>query len=255
MTKSFKNFSYLALLMFIIMVAMNILANTLPINGVYTGEVSDSYPNLFAPIGFTFSIWFVIYLALLFYSIYQIRNYKEGREFLLSINKLFALSSLFNILWLLSWHYDKIGLSTIFIFLLLFTLYKLVTGLETYRLNSKEFRNIYIPFSIYLGWITVASIANIVTFLVSKGVNGYGIFMNVFFIILAMVLVMAYLITYRNVYFALPGLWAFIGILAKHIKVFNMEYKLIMIIVVISIIIFIYEIIKTFVENINGARL
>lgn len=251
MNKDAKGLSFLSFIMFIVMVAINILANTLPINGVTTAQVSDSYPNLFAPIGFTFSIWFIIYLALLLYSIYQIRNYKKEGFFLSAINRLFIISSLFNILWILSWHYKKIGLSTIFIILILVTLYRLNMAIEKNSLNSYQYRFTYIPFSIYLGWITVASLANIVSFLVSIGIDGYNIFLNTFFIVLGLLLAMFYLIIYKNVFFGLSVLWAYIGILTKHIKVFDMEYKLILVVVGISIIMLVYEIIKTAVENIR----
>ena len=61
---------------FILMVTVNALANLLPLNGLTTGEVSDSYPNLFAPAALTFSIWGVIYTGLTACILYQVGVFK-----------------------------------------------------------------------------------------------------------------------------------------------------------------------------------
>jgi hypothetical protein len=62
---------FIVLLTYIYMVGMNALATTLPLNGQSTNEISDRYDTLFAPIGFTFSIWGVIYLLLGVYTVFQ----------------------------------------------------------------------------------------------------------------------------------------------------------------------------------------
>ena len=81
------------------MVTANVLANTLPINGVRTGEVSQAYPNLFAPAGYAFSIWSVIYLLLGLHVLYQFGLFRGGppssdREALLDrVGLYFSISS------------------------------------------------------------------------------------------------------------------------------------------------------------------
>src|SRR6187431_1040762 len=91
-----------ALMAFIIMVTCNALANIVPINGVTTGEVSDTYANLFAPIGFTFSIWGVIYTLLAIFCVIQFGKAAQQPKvsvILQVILPYFIASSVLNSLW------------------------------------------------------------------------------------------------------------------------------------------------------------
>jgi hypothetical protein len=69
---------YYNIVLFAIMVVMNYLANALPLNDKTTGELSDSYPNLFVPAGITFSIWGIIYLLILGYCILQFKDSNQA---------------------------------------------------------------------------------------------------------------------------------------------------------------------------------
>ena len=104
-----RTLQLLNLLGFILVIVLNGLANALPINGYTTGELSDRYPNLFVPAGFTFSIWGVIYLLLLVFVIYQIRNWwskhRLDMSFVQKIGPWFAISCLANASWIIAWHY------------------------------------------------------------------------------------------------------------------------------------------------------
>ncbi len=165
---------------YIAMVGMNFLANALPINNRSTGEISNAYPNLFAPAGLTFSIWGLIYLLLAGYVLYQFisfgKNGSQKKEGLLkSINVFFIATSLANIAWIFAWHYDFIGLSVLIMAALLVLLIKIADILRIEKMTSLEKLFISTPFSVYFGWITVAAIANITVFLVSIGWNGFGI--------------------------------------------------------------------------------
>ena len=165
---------------FLVMVTVNALANILPIGGVGTGEVSDSYPNLFAPAAITFSIWGVIYLLLAMYTLYQIGLFHKkdapGKGGLINrISTLFMFSSFTNTAWIFAWHYKIIWASLVlmaalFIFLMLINL-----ELKRHELTAREKVFVRLPFSVYFGWITVASIANVTTFLVSVGWDGFGL--------------------------------------------------------------------------------
>lgn len=111
---------------YIVMIAVNFLANGLPINNRSTGEISDAYPNLFAPAGLTFSIWGIIYLLLGGYVVYQfIKKHQKAEDLLAKINPLFIATSLVNISWIFAWHYDYIGLSVALMSALLFLLIKI----------------------------------------------------------------------------------------------------------------------------------
>lgn len=204
----------LATLTFIAMLTTNYLANALPIGGNTTGDISGAYSTLFTPSGFTFSIWGLIYTLLIIFVILLYTNQE-----LLSINKerilvLFSVINVFNILWLLAWHNDKIVLSSIVMIALLSTL--LVTLSSIPRTDVFPF----ITFSIYAGWISVATVAN---FAIMFTKLDYSMFMNhqqVWFVVLLAatgIIGLYMLIKEKNPYYAGVFVWAYIGIAAKFI--------------------------------------
>lgn len=218
---------YLTILAYVAMIAANSLANILPINDTTTGEVSDSYPNLFTPAGLTFSIWGVIYFLLGCYAIYQIITVRRissplKTERLKKINFFFILSSLANIGWLLSWHNFYIGVSTILIFVLLICLITInnITK-DTNQLTKWDKVFIRLPFSIYFGWITVASIANVTILLVDLQWNGWGLSGEAWTIIILLVglaIAVATMMNNKDIAYGLTVLWAYFGIANKHIS-------------------------------------
>jgi hypothetical protein len=205
------------------MVVVNFLANGLPINDRSTGEISDAYPNLFAPAGLTFSIWGLIYLLLAGYVVYQFTKSGRQREGLFEkINPYFIATSLANIAWIFAWHYDYIGLSVLIMAALLVFLIKIADILRAEQFdNTQDKLFIRAPFSVYFGWITVAAIANITIFLVSIGWGGFGIADHVW---TATILLVGALIGIlrmnkdKNIPYGLVLIWAYLGILLKHLS-------------------------------------
>lgn len=207
---------------YVLMILTNALANILPLNQVTTGEVSDAYANLFAPAGITFAIWAVIYVALGGHVIFQFREKfysPETRDMIQKMRIWFSISSVANILWLFAWHYDRIGLSMIWMFVILFALIRCNLLIHSAKLTSLERRWIQVPFSLYFGWITIASIANVTTWLVSVNWQGFGLREDVLTsIILGVALMIAArtILKFRDVTYAVVVLWAFVGVLIKH---------------------------------------
>lgn len=214
--KIFSGVAYVA------MVAVNFLANGLPINNRSTGAISDAYPNLFAPAGLTFSIWGLIYLLLGGYVVYLfVKKDKKTEEIIKKINPLFIVTSLANILWIFAWHYDYIGLSVLIMTVLLFLLIKIADILRTGRFSSLEKLFIWAPFSVYFGWITVAAIANITVFLVSIGWNRFGIADFVWtsiILLVGAVIGILRILKDKNIAYGLVFVWAYFGILFKHLS-------------------------------------
>ncbi|NLY88301.1 MAG: hypothetical protein GX085_01570 [Firmicutes bacterium] len=64
---------------FVVMVTLNLAAAFLPLNGQTTGEVARSYPSLFIPAGFVFAIWWMIYLLLAGFIIWQVQGLSRGK--------------------------------------------------------------------------------------------------------------------------------------------------------------------------------
>lgn len=211
------------------MITVNALANILPINGRNTGEVSDAYKNLFAPAGITFSIWGLIYLLLAGYTLYQLgifhkENYNKNEELLNKIGIYFSISSIANVAWILTWHYDLIGLSMVLMLVILCCLILINQNLkkENY-LSTRDNIFIRIPFSIYFGWITVATIANATTLLVSFDWKGFGIsepIWTIIILVVGMFIGIATILKNRDIAYGLVIIWAYFGIWIKqHQKV------------------------------------
>jgi hypothetical protein len=205
---------------FLATVAMNGLANALPLNGRTTAELSDMYPNLFVPAGYVFAIWGVIYLLLLVFAVYQASIKRRREEFLGRIGYYFALSAVANISWLFLWHYEQVLLSVIPMFVLLGSLIMIYIRLDVGRWErSREDRLlISLPFSVYLGWITVAPIANVTAALVKLNWDGFGLgeaTWTVLMIGVAVLLTGIVIYTRTDIGYSLVIAWALGGIYAK----------------------------------------
>lgn len=219
-----KNFTIIInLILFIAMVTINGLANALPINGYNTGELSDMYPNLFVPAGVTFSIWGLIYLLLLVFIVNQtIAAFSQkASKYLLSplASWAFALTCIFNSLWILTWHYQMVFLSVIIMLMLLISLIYIVKRMESENIDNFWARfSVKLPFSIYLGWISVATIANITALLVHWNWNGFGIPENIWTLIMigaGTLLSILMMVKRADIFYALVVIWAFYGIIIK----------------------------------------
>lgn len=217
-------FRWANLIFYLAMVTVNALANILPLNGVTTGDVSIKYTNLFTPAPYTFSIWGVIYLFMGFFAIYTaIKAPEHGSVAAMrhSIGILFLLSCVFNIAWIYTWHYEKIGASVLCILGLLLTLILINMRFTIKPKTSFPVRVSIYGFNLYLGWITAAVIANISVYLTKVNWSRFGLSETVWTIV---ILAVACLL---GVLFVLVGgrfmatislAWALIGILVKHLS-------------------------------------
>ncbi|MFA5014411.1 MAG: hypothetical protein WC549_02580 [Actinomycetota bacterium] len=207
-------------------IVVNALAVILPINNVTTQELSDKYPNLFVPAGITFSVWGVIYILLILFIIYQFvaafRKSPDERGIFEKIGILFFLSCGFNIAWILSWHYEIVWLSLIIMVLLLLSLIFIYIRLGTGRPGIKNYEKVFvnIPFSVYLGWITIATIANVTAYLVNINWNRFGISEQLWAVIIitvGVIITIAALFSRNDIFFPLVVIWALVGILLRRI--------------------------------------
>ena len=203
------------------MIAVNIMANALPINGQNTGEISDRFEVFFVPAGYVFSIWGLIYLGLLAYAVYQVLPAQAENPDLRSIGYLFVLSCVANIAWIFLWHYNLVALSVIAMLSLLGLLIVIYLRLDIggAQVSSVMKWLVHVPFSIYLGWITVATIANITSWLYSIQGSGWGIspeMWTVIMLAIATVVGGVMSMTRGDVAYAAVLIWAFIGIALKH---------------------------------------
>lgn len=211
---------------FIAVIVVNYLATSLPIWWMSTWELSDLYPNLFTPAGLTFSIWGLIYLALTWFVVRQIVDlYKKQSVWITKkIWIWFLLSCVMNIGWIFAWHYKLVWLSVVIMILFLIVLIVIGNKVLIWKKlwNRWDKLLVQVPFSLYLWWISVATIANISTRLVNIWRNMRwmsDIFWTIVVIIVAALLALIALYKKYNIIFALVVIWAFIGIIIKRINV------------------------------------
>jgi len=240
-----KGIPLISLVTYIIMIVTNALANILPINGKGTGEISDFYANLFAPAGYTFAIWGLIYLLLLTYTVYQLSFHQakddNKKQLIKTINIAFIISSLANAFWILAWHYDYIFISLVLMLIILICLIRINLALRKKELSIWQKLFIRLPFSVYFGWITVATVANVTTLLVSLEWDGFGLadyFWTDIIIIIAAIIGFAATLYYQDVAYASVIIWAYIGILVKHLSTagFDGEYVSVIVSIVVSML-------------------
>ena len=153
----------LVILATLLTLTVNALANALPINGMNTGQVSDSFDVFFVPAGYVFSIWGLIYILLIAFTIYQALPAQKDQPVLKSIRGWYIIGCLANSIWIFMWHYLQFNLTILLMAILLVSLILIYIRLR--MANAAEISTgmrwfVQLPFSVYLGWITVATIAN-----------------------------------------------------------------------------------------------
>lgn len=216
---------WITIFTFIIMIAANVLADALPINGQSTAAISNNFNVVFVPAGYVFSIWGIIYLALLAFTIFQALPSQKTNPTLRKIGYLFSASNLLNAAWIVLWHYNLYVLTMLVMIALLVVLIAIYLRLDIGKSKVSRSENwlVHVPFSIYLGWITVATIANATALLKYLGWNGFGISGEIWTVILLVVgVVLAGILSWtrRDIAYALVLVWAFIGIAVKWLGVY-----------------------------------
>ena len=202
-------------------VVLNGLANVLPLNNLTTGEISDRFEVYFVPAGYVFSIWGLIYVALVAFAIYQALPSQRDNPRLRKIGGLFALSCVANVGWLFLWHYEVFTLTIVAMAALLLLLIAIYVrlGIGRTSVSASEKWLVRVPFSIYLGWITVATIANVTSLLDFLNWGGWGISPQVWTLIMLVVatgITAAVTFARGDLAYGAVIVWAFAGIGVKH---------------------------------------
>jgi len=211
----------LVILALLATIVVNGLANALPINGLGTGEISDRFEVFFVPAGYVFAIWGLIYLALIAYAGYQALPAQRENQKLASIGTLFVGSNVANIAWIFLWHYEVFPLTIFAMLGILACLIIIYLRLDIGRgkVSAAEKWFVHIPFSIYLGWITVATIANVTSLLDYLNWGGWGVSPEVWAILMfAVATLISGLMSFTrgDGAYSLVLVWALSGIAVKH---------------------------------------
>ena len=205
----------------LVMLTVNALANILPINGMNTGQVSDNFKVFFVPAGYVFSIWGVIYLLLLCYTVYQALPAQKSNPVLQKIAPWYVAGSLANSIWIFMWHYLQFNWTILFMGILLVSLMVIYLALRNsgaVKMSAGMKWLVQLPFSVYLGWITVATIANVTDVLDFNKWNGFGIAAETWALIMlgvGVVLAAWMTLKFRDTAYLAVLVWAFAGIGVK----------------------------------------
>jgi hypothetical protein len=201
-------------------ITVNILANALPINGQGTGEISDRFLVYFVPAGYVFAIWGVIYLGLIAFTIYQALPAQRASLRLGRMRPFYFLGCLANSAWIFAWHYNRFEISLALMVILLLSLIGSYLQLGIHYASPASFERwvVDLPISIYLGWISVATIANVTNVLYIQGWDGSPLSPQAWAILmLAVAVVLGFIVslTRRDIPYLLVFIWAFAGIAVK----------------------------------------
>lgn len=217
---------FVVALAYLAVIAVNGLANALPLNGVQTGEVSANLPNLFTPATYAFAIWGLIYLLLAGYMLYGFIIHEDderrNREAHARLAVWFVASSATNIGWIFAWHFGAIALSTLLMALFTLFLARARLVIADMTLRGREKLLVRLPFSVYFGWVTVATIASAAASLVHLGYLGAP-FSQAFWTVLALLVGTAVggavMLRFVDNAYGLVFLWAYGAILVRHVSV------------------------------------
>ena len=216
--------SVINIFMFVGLIAFNNIANKLPLGGVTQKELSAAYQILLTPAGYVFAIWGLIYLGLTAYIILQSRPSRRDDPRLRALDLPFRLSCLCNVLWLTAWHYRYVAISLIVMLGLLGSLILAYIRLDKDRHKHSAPSQWFVSqtFSIYLGWVSLATLLNVSVLFYVNGWNGAPLSPEIWtaimvFIAFALFLFLA--LPRQDVYLLGVLIWASIGIAIKNQEV------------------------------------
>ena len=253
MTDNYKKFQIINIIAIVFTILMNALANILPFNGVNTGMVADSFPNYFTPPGYVFAIWGAIYVLLFIFMVYQAKADQVNEEYLGKIGYLYFIGAILNVAWLILFHYSYNNTPLLiwseflivgFLLVLLVTYLRLEIGIKEVPLRQKF--AIHLPTSVYLGWISLATIANTAALL-----NTYFVIaVEVQYLWTALVLVVALVLSAlmiflrRDLAYGLVVIWASTGIASKWTTIPLIFNTAIVVAIVVALLILIVPLIR-----------
>ncbi len=219
-----KSLKWLNTIALAAVILINALANLLPIGGNTTGQVSAAFPNLFTPAPITFAIWGIIYLAMVAFVLYQWGALDQGTfstELRESIGLWFVISCAFNIAWIFCWHNKAIGASVVCIVGLLISLIMIQSRIGASNGDNLRWITVNAGFDIYYGWIIAATIANVSVLLTKQNWDGFGRsdqFWTVAVLLIGAAIGCAVVIKQRKWLSAVAVIWAYAGILIRHLS-------------------------------------
>ena len=216
----------------LLLIVINYLSNVGAFGGQTNGDVSRKYQTLVTPAGYAFSIWGIIFLGLLAFAIYQALPSQRTNQRFRAVGWWVVLNAVCNAIWSPLFNNERIGLALVVILVMLFSLVIIEqrllakphmplistdqgTTLPESSASPKETWLARIPFSIYFGWLTVATILNVAVFLKATDFSLMGFDESTWAIVILIVGLLVGTIVfnrYRSVAYILVFVWAYVAI-------------------------------------------
>lgn len=201
---------------FVVTILVNYLSQALLFSGKSIGEVSDKYSTLITPAGYAFSIWGLIYITLGIYVYHQAFRADPEQSVYDSIALPLVLNLLANSLWVIAFQFEFIALSAVLMLVILATLIQIsIVWVNDRTLPRSRKARLRIPFSLYLGWISVATIVNLSVVVKYTGWETLGLGEPTWVAIMTGVgagLALFVMIATRDIIFSLVIIWAYVAI-------------------------------------------
>ena len=189
-------------------IAFNAMAAMGYINGITPKEISDRYPTVLTPAGYAFTIWSLIYLGLLVFSIVQFLP--KNNERFAGIRTFYIVTCVLNCGWIFFWHHDHPVTCVFLIAMLDTTLVFLVV-----QTRSIPSRIANLTFGLYAGWVTVAAIVNLFVAIKAVGTNlspDAATILGIIAIVVASAIGLLVALKLKNYMFPLAIAWALTAI-------------------------------------------
>ena len=200
---------------------MNVLANIRPINGLTIGQISNQlFGNiLITPANYAFAVWGLIYLGLIGFAVYQVLPSQRNNPLLRQIGYKIAIASISQIVWVICFLYRQYALSFLAMLGILLPLIGAYMCLPRSIASTGQKWFISRPISIYLSWISLATILNGSIVLTAEGWNGWGIDPYIWtLIMLSIAAFITHLVSIPKLDFAYAGvfIWGAIAIALRN---------------------------------------
>jgi benzodiazapine receptor len=224
-----------------LVLVVNGLANALPLNGQTTGQISDRFAVYFVPAGYVFSIWGIIYVGLIAFAVYQVLSSQRANPRLRGIDGLFVVSCVANSAWIFLWHFEVFAWTLVAMGTLLVSLIAIYLrlGIGRARASAAEQWLVHVPFSVYLGWVTVATIANVTTVLYWAGWGGWGVPPQAWAVVMLVAgaaITAAVIVSRADVAYALVIVWAYVGVAVKQAGVTEVAYTAVAMAILVALV-------------------
>jgi hypothetical protein len=200
---------------------VNTLSNFVPPGGQNIGQLANSLLSgvQILPANYAFAIWGLIYLGLIAYGIYQYRPALEGDRTIQRVDTLLIIACVAQIIWVLLFTLQQFWWSVLFMLAILLPLIGIYLQLDIGRGRSDRRRkwSVDIPFSVYLGWISIATIVNVASALYISGWGGDGSATGwtVAMLVVGIVLGAIVVLQRADIAFTLVFIWAFVAIAVR----------------------------------------